>query len=78
MINLHSYKGTGRSVLANVPISNLDEVKSLLRYVTPNTKYRIRYRGPRNTMLDIGRGSNNRASTCLKVNAVKFSVYKDY
>lgn len=78
MFNLHPYKGTGRSVLANVPISNLDEVKTLLRYFTPNTKYRIRYRGPRNTALDQGRGSNNRASTCLKVNAVKFSVYKDY
>ena len=78
MINLHPYKGTGRSVLANVPISNLDEVKTLLRYVTPNTKYRVRYRGPRNTMLDYGRGSNNRASTCLKANAVKFSVYRDY
>jgi len=78
MINLRPYKGRGRSVLANVPISNLDEVKSLLRQVTPTIKYRIRYRGPRNTALDQGRGSNNRASTCLKVNAVKFSVYKDY
>ena len=77
MINLHPYKGRGRSVLANVPISNLDEVKSLLRQVTPTIKYRVRYRGPRNTMLDIGRGINNRASTCLKVNAVKFSVYRD-
>lgn len=77
MINLHTYKGRGRSVLANVPISNLDEVKSLLRQVTPTIKYRVRYRGPRNTMLDIGRGRNNRASTCLKVNAVKFSVYRD-
>jgi len=77
MINLNPYKGRGRSVLANVPIGHLNEVKTLLRQVTPTIKYRVRYRGPRNTMLDIGRGSNNRASTCLKVNAVKFSVYKD-
>ena len=78
MINLLPYKGRGQSVSANVPIAHLDEVKTLLKYVTPNTKYRVRYRGPRNTMLDYGRGSNNRASTCLKANAVKFSVYRDY
>ena len=78
MISLINYKGRGQSVLANVPIAHLDEVKSLLKQVTPTIKYRVRYRGPRNTMLDYGRGSNNRASTCLKANAVKFSVYRDY
>ena len=78
MISLINYKGQGQSVLANVPIAQLDEVKRLLKIVEPNLKFRVRYRGPRNTMLDYGRGSFNRASTCLKANAVKFSVYRDY
>ena len=78
MISLINYKGRGQSVLANVPIAHLDEVKRLLKILEPNEKFRVRYRGPRNTMLDYSRGRDNRASTCLKANAVKFSVYRDY
>ena len=40
--------------------------------------YRIRYRGPRNTVLDRGRSPMSRTSTCLKANAVKFAVYNYY
>ena len=45
MISLINYKGRGQSVLANVPIAHLDEVKSLLKQVTPTIEYRVRYRG---------------------------------
>ena len=78
MINLNLYWGRGQSILANVPIAHLDEVKRLLKILEPNEKFRVRYRGPRNTMLDYSRGRDNRASTCLKANAVKFSGYRDY
>ena len=39
------------------------------------SKYRVVYRGPRNTILDRGRSALCRQSTCLKANAVTFSVY---
>jgi len=78
MLNLNLYKGAGRSLLRNIPIVHLGEVKAFLKQTTlSNAKYRVRYRGPRNTRFDIGRGRNNRAAECLKVNAVKFSIYKD-
>jgi hypothetical protein len=78
MFNLSLYKGRGRSLLRNIPIAHLDEVKAFLKETTlSNTKYRVRYRGPRNTALDMCRGRNNRASTCLKVNAVRFSIYRE-
>jgi hypothetical protein len=40
------------------------------------SQYRILYRGPRNTPLDRGRSTVSRQSTCLKANAVTFSVYQ--
>jgi hypothetical protein len=40
------------------------------------SQYRVLYRGPRNTLLDRGRSSVSRQSTCLKANAVTFSVYR--
>jgi hypothetical protein len=40
------------------------------------SQYRILYRGPRNTLLDRGRSSISRQSTCLKANAITFSVYR--
>jgi hypothetical protein len=41
-----------------------------------DSQYRILYRGPRNTPLDRGRSTVSRRSTCLKANAVTFSVYR--
>lgn len=40
------------------------------------SQYRVLYRGPRNTLLDRGRSPLSRRSTCLKANAVTFSVYR--
>ena len=45
-------------------------------YAKQGKYYRIRYRGPRNTVLDKGRSISNRASTCLKANAVRFAIYE--
>jgi len=45
-------------------------------YAKQGKYYRIRYRGPRNTVLDRGRSKFNRASTCLKANATHFTVYE--
>lgn len=58
------------AVYSNIPIRFLDE----FRKEFPSL-YKIRYRGPRNTPLDMGRGFLNRQSSCLKFNAVSFSAY---
>jgi len=55
------------------PICELETFRK--RMASEGKYYRIRYRGPRNTVLDRGRNRATRASTCLKVNAVKFAVY---
>jgi hypothetical protein len=61
-------------MIAKYPIEILEAFR---RINASNGKYyRIRYRGPRNTALDKGRGRMNRASTCLKANAVYFAVYE--
>lgn len=39
---------------------------------------KIRYRGPRNTIFDGTRSRLAKQSTCLKINAETFTVYKDY
>lgn len=56
----------------NVPIQYLDEVKSLLR--KQGKKFRIRYRGPRNHLMDF-RPHKCRMQDCLKEFANRFSVY---
>ena len=58
------------AVFTNIPIGLLQEFRS----VYPG-KYRIRYRGPRNTPLDIKRGYLTRQASCLKAVATHFSVY---
>ena len=55
------------------PISELDAFRKQM--ANKGKYYRIRYRGPRNTVLDRGRHRSTRASTCLKANAVRFAVY---
>jgi hypothetical protein len=56
------------AIASNLPMS--------LRNFFRGSKYRVVYRGPRNTLLDRGRSPLSRRSTCLKVNAITFSVYK--
>ena len=60
--------------LYKLPISELESFRKKMASV--GKFYRIRYRGPRNTMDDIGRTPNCRASTCLKKNAVYFAAYR--
>ena len=55
-------------IVSNLPM----RLRSLWR----GSRYRVLYRGPRNTLLDRGRSPISRQSTCLKANAVTFSVYR--
>ena len=62
-----------RALFSNAPIEALDQFR---KDMAANGKFfRIRYRGPRNTPKDMGRGFMSRQSTCLKANAKTFSVY---
>jgi hypothetical protein len=56
------------------PISELESFRKEM--ASEGKYYKIRYRGPRNTVLDRGRSPMSRASTCLKANAIRFAVYK--
>ena len=56
------------AIASNLPMSLRDDYRG--------SQYRVLYRGPRNTILDRGRSPVSRQSTCLKANAVTFSVYK--
>ena len=59
--------------LYKLPISELETFRKNM--ASKGKFYRIRYRCPRNTIHDIGRNRNSRASTCLKINAVYFAAY---
>ena len=59
--------------ICRLPISELETFRKNM--ASKGKFYRIRYRGPRNTVHDIGRNRNSRASTCLKINAVYFAAY---
>ena len=59
--------------ICKLPISELETFRKTM--ASKGKFYRIRYRGPRNTVHDIGRSRMSRASTCLKVNATHFAVY---
>ncbi len=62
-----------RALFSNRPIEALDQFR---KDMAANGKFfRIRYRGPRNTPKDMGRGFMCRQSSCLKENARTFSVY---
>lgn len=67
------YTGTTRQAeFTAIPIERLKEFRSHFK------GYKMRYRGPRDTELDIKvrhRGELNRQSNCLKANATNFSVY---
>lgn len=63
---------TREAKFSNIPIERLVEFRMKFK------GYKMRYRGPRDTKLDIQinkRGVLNRQSNCLKANAHTFSVY---
>lgn len=66
-------ESSGRTAeYTGIPIARLVEFR--MRY----KGFKVRYRGPRDTKLDIKirqRGVLNRQSNCLKANATNFSVY---
>ena len=59
--------------ICRLPISELETFRKTM--ASQGKFYRIRYRGPRNTVHDIGRSRMTRASSCLKINAVYFAAY---
>ena len=63
------------SVYKGIPMSKCtpDKIKVIREIVGRPLK--IRYRGPRNTTRDMVRSSHTRQSSCLKENAVTFTVY---
>ena len=61
------------AIFSRIPIAELEEFRKQM--AKEGKFYRIRYRGPRNTVHDRGRGYLSRQSTCLKINATCFSVY---
>jgi hypothetical protein len=70
---LHYMSGDNRqSILHGIPIQYLDEIRRL--FATDGMKIKVRYRGPR--FHNAGRSWSSRQSTCLKVDAKTFAVYK--
>ena len=69
------FKKTGfRSVYYRVPITMMELFRSEM--AKQGKFYKIRYRGPRfNTPSARFRGGNSKQSTCLKEDAIAFSVY---
>ena len=63
------------SVYKNIPMNKYspDKIKVIREIVGRPLK--IRFRGPRNTIKDMGRSTHTRQSSCLKENAVTFTVY---
>lgn len=75
MVNFEQYKKSGvRAYYHRVPIEYLDEFRSEM--AKQGMFYKVRYRGPRfNTPSARYRGWNSKQSTCLKEDAIAFSVY---
>ena len=63
----------GRATFIKVPMRYLELFKMYAD--SRQYKFRIRYRGPRNTPLDRNRGYLSRQSSCLKAVATHFSAY---
>ena len=63
------------SVYKGIPMSKCtpDKIKVIREIVGRPLK--LRFRGPRNTTRDMVRSSHTRQSSCLKENAVTFTVY---
>ena len=63
------------SLYKGIPMTKCtpDNIKLIAQIVGQPLK--IRYRGPRNTTRDMVRSTHTRQSSCLKENAVTFTVY---
>lgn len=77
MLKFSRYQVEGaKAILTNVPAQKLGIVRKFFKAM--GVSIRVRYRGPRQTLLDTQRfrDSTMRRSECLKDNAYTFSVYK--
>ena len=63
------------SVYKGIPMSKCTPEKIKVIREIIGKPLKIRYRGPRNTTRDMVRSSHTRQSSCLKENAVTFTVY---
>ena len=77
MVNFEQYKKSGvRAFYHRVPIEYLAEFRKVMAH--QGKFFKIRYRGPRfNTPSARYRSFMSKATTCLKEDAIAFSVY-DY
>lgn len=66
----NNWSGFITAFYSNIPIQYLNDFRTRF----PG-KYKIRYRGPRNTYADQFRFGTSRQTTCLKQNAKTFSAY---
>jgi len=63
--------GKNSAHFTGVPITELPEFRKTFPGI-----FKLRYRGPRNTIADRGRTWATRQSSCLKENAVTFTAYR--
>ena len=75
MVNFEQFKKYGvRAIYHRVPIDYLAEFRNEM--AKQGKYFKLRYRGPRfNTPSARYRGWNSKQSTCLKEDAIAFSVY---
>jgi hypothetical protein len=75
MVNFEQYKKPGVVALYHrVPIEYLAEFRKVMAH--QGKYFKLRYRGPRfNVPSARFRGWNSKQSTCLKEDAIAFSVY---
>jgi hypothetical protein len=75
MVNFEQYKKSGVVALYHrVPIEYLAEFRKVMAH--QGKYFKLRYRGPRfNVPSARFRGGNSKQSTCLKEDAIAFSVY---
>jgi hypothetical protein len=75
MVNFEQFKKSGVSAIYHrVPIEYLAEFRKVMAH--QGKYFKIRYRGPRfNVPSARYRGWMSKASTCLKQDAIAFSVY---
>jgi hypothetical protein len=63
------------SLYKNIPMDKyLPEKIKVIRSIV-GKPLKVRFRGPRNTVKDMGRSTHTRQSSCLKENATTFTVY---
>ena len=63
------------SLYKNIPMDKYSPEKIKVIRSIVGKPLKVRFRGPRNTVKDMGRSFHTRQSTCLKENAVTFTVY---